>query len=90
MLDVGTIIALVAALVGPLGAYLVAARRFSGQIETSAASELWAESSAIRVWSAARIKELQEEIAELREDLEERDVRLRAAYRRIEELEAAV
>lgn len=36
------------AVIGPLGAYLVAARRFSGKIESSDAKALWAESRDIR------------------------------------------
>jgi chromosome segregation ATPase len=36
------------ALVSSLGAYLMAARRMSGRISTSSASDLWAESRSIR------------------------------------------
>jgi chromosome segregation ATPase len=53
-----TIIAVVAAVAAPLGAYLVAARRFSGKIETSDAKQLWHESRSIREWSVKRIAEL--------------------------------
>lgn len=53
-----TIIAVVAAVAAPLGAYLVAARRFSGKIETSDAKQLWQESRSIREWSVKRIAEL--------------------------------
>ena len=60
-----TIIALVAALAAPVGAYLVAARRFSGKIETSDAKELWAESRDIRRWSKERIEALERRVDEL-------------------------
>lgn len=49
-------VAIIIALAAPVGAYLVAARRFSGKIKTSEAEELWAESRAIRQDSAERIK----------------------------------
>jgi len=51
-------VAAIAAAAGPLGAYLIAARRFSGKIGSSDASELWEESRSIRDWSKARIEEL--------------------------------
>jgi chromosome segregation ATPase len=53
-----TIGLIVAALIGGLGTYLVAARRFSGKIGSSDASELWKESRSIREWSQERIEEL--------------------------------
>lgn len=49
-------VAIIVALAAPIGAYLVAARRFSGKIKTSEAEELWAESRAIRQDSAKRIR----------------------------------
>lgn len=75
-----TVIAILAAIAAPLGAYLVAARRFSGRIESSDAKELWEESRSIRDWSQDRIKELTREVAQLREEL-------RVARGRIAELE---
>ena len=47
-MDPGVIVAIVAAVAAPLGAYLLAARRMSGKIGTSDAKELWSESRAIR------------------------------------------
>jgi hypothetical protein len=67
-------IALLAALVGPLITYLVAARRFSGKIETTEARDLWAESASIRDWSRRRIVALEKRV----ETLEEENERLRA------------
>lgn len=78
-----TVIAILAAIAAPLGAYLVAARRFSGRIESSDAKELWEESRSIRDWSQDRIRELTREVAQLREEL-------RVARGRIAELERSV
>lgn len=66
-----TAIALIAALAAPIVSYVVAARRFSGKIETSDAKELWAESRSIREWSQARI-------AALNEDVERLEARIRS------------
>lgn len=74
------IVAIIAAIGAPLAAYLVAAKRFSGRIESSDAAELWAESRSIRDWSQRRIDELQREVTRLREEL-------RVARGRIAELE---
>jgi predicted RNase H-like nuclease (RuvC/YqgF family) len=60
-----TVIATVAAVVGPLAAYLVAARRFSGKISNSDATDLWKESSAIREWSSTQIAKLTEHVERL-------------------------
>jgi chromosome segregation ATPase len=57
---------IIAAVVGPLGAYLLAARKLSGKVATSDASELWAESKSIRQWSTARIEALDMEVSLLR------------------------
>ena len=64
-MDPAPLIAIVVALIAPLGAYLLAARQFSGKIKTSDASELWTESRSIREWSQARIRELHEREDEL-------------------------
>jgi chromosome segregation ATPase len=57
--------ALVLALIGPIAAYVLAARRLSGKIETSEAKDLWAESRSIRDWSQKRIEGLNDEITKL-------------------------
>ena len=57
--------ALVAAVVGPLVAYLGASRKLSGKIGTSEAADLWAESSRIRDDYRSRITELAARIAAL-------------------------
>jgi chromosome segregation ATPase len=56
----------IAAIVGPLGAYLLAARKLSGKVATSDATDLWAESRSIREWSTARIGALDMEVSLLR------------------------
>jgi uncharacterized protein YceH (UPF0502 family) len=67
-MDTAALIAAAAAILGPLVAYVVAARRFSGKIETTEAAELWAESRSIRDWSQARIRELEARIETLEDD----------------------
>jgi chromosome segregation ATPase len=57
---------IIAAIVGPLGAYLLAARKLSGRVATSDATDLWAESRSIRQWSTARIEALDMEVSLLR------------------------
>lgn len=63
------IAAVIAAILGPIGAYLVAARKMSGKIGTSDADQLWAESKAIRDWSTDRMKAQEQEIQELRTEI---------------------
>lgn len=59
------LLAIAAIILAPLGAYLVAARQFSGKIKTSDASDLWEESRSIRNWSQGRINELTELVDKL-------------------------
>lgn len=56
----------VTALISALGAYLLAARRMSGRIETSAAKELWDESAAMRADMRAQNAELRGQLAEVK------------------------
>ena len=53
------------ALGGPLLAYLLAARKTSGRIRSSDASELWEESAAIRRECAERVRVLETRVKEL-------------------------
>lgn len=55
----------------PLLTYLVAARRLSGKIKNSEATELWAESRSIREWSTNQVKELNDHVDELEKRLVE-------------------
>jgi predicted RNase H-like nuclease (RuvC/YqgF family) len=80
VIDPGTTGAFMAALVGAAASYIVAARRFSGKIETTEAKELWTESRAIRKWSQERIEALNGIV----DRLEKRNVELEA---RVEHLE---
>lgn len=68
------------AIIGPTSAYLVAAHKMSGKIATTEATDLWAESRAIREWSADRLDACDKEISELR-------VALSAALSRVTVLE---
>lgn len=90
-----TIVTLISAFIGSLGAYLVAARQFSGRIDQSEATDLWEESRSIRDWSAKRIAELEHRVDILEsnnERLIQKNVGLMAelasANKRIVELEA--
>lgn len=65
------VIALIVAAIGPLLSYLAAARKLSGRIRDTDATELWAESRSIREWSTARVKDLQDHIEELEERMSE-------------------
>jgi uncharacterized coiled-coil DUF342 family protein len=66
---------ILAAVVGPMGAYIVAARKMSGQIKDSEATELWAESRSIREWSTSRVKELDDHVNELELRLTELEIK---------------
>lgn len=57
--------ALGAALVGALGSYFVAARKLSGKIATSDASQLWQESKDIRGDYRERLRESHSRVDEL-------------------------
>lgn len=56
---------LIGAVIAALVAWLIAVRRLSGKITNSDAADLWQESSAIRTWSAERIKELTDTVGRL-------------------------
>jgi regulator of replication initiation timing len=56
---------------GPLLTYIIAARRLSGKIKNTDATELWAESRSIREWSTERVEKLTEDIEELRHRMAE-------------------
>lgn len=61
---------LIAGLFSALGAYLVAARKMSGAVRSSDAEQLWAESRAIREWSAERISNFSAQVAHLEARIE--------------------
>ena len=61
------VLAVLAAVFGPLATLLVAARRFSGKITDSSASDLWSESRSIRQDLADRNKFLADSITRMDE-----------------------
>lgn len=69
------VVALFTAATAPLIAYVTAARKLSGKIDTTEAGRLWEESAAIR--------------ADYREQIAERDRRIEALDTRIEAVEEA-
>lgn len=73
-----SIVALIAALAAPIATYIVAARRFSGKVETTEAADLWKESRDIRKWSRERIEQLERRVTHLEEENEELRERLDA------------
>lgn len=71
-MELQIIVPLLIAMVAPLGAYLLAARRMSGKVDTSTATELWSEARAIRSdyreqlgMAADRTRQLEERVAKL-------------------------
>lgn len=87
-MDAATTVAVAIALLGPLGAYIVAARRLSGKIGTSEASDLWAESASIRRDYAQRLEIANERIEVLENQkaaLEQQVAGLQAQVRALEE-----
>lgn len=49
---------IIVGILGPILTYIVAARKLQGSVKNSEATDLWAESRAIREWSAERITQL--------------------------------
>jgi hypothetical protein len=72
-----SVIAICVGLAAPIISYLIAARRFSGKIETTEARDLWAESAAIRDWSRQRIEALERRVQQLED--ENRDLRAKVS-----------
>lgn len=61
---------ILAAVFAALASYLAAARKLSGKINTSDATELWNESRSIREWSSERIGVLTSQVSELEHRIE--------------------
>lgn len=96
-MQTAALVAVIAALAGPLLTYLVAARRLSGKIATSDASDLWTESRSIREDYQRRIEELNAVVARCEKRIELLEDRNKALYlengqlkRMIEEHEATI
>lgn len=66
-----SVIGIIVALLSPVVTYLIAARKLSGRIKNSDATELWAESRSIREWSTERNKELSDLVEQLEQRLGE-------------------
>lgn len=73
------IIALIAACVGPLIAYISANKKLSGKIGTSEAESLWAESASIREDYRARLDQANKRI----NALEERNTELERSHSKL-------
>jgi predicted RNase H-like nuclease (RuvC/YqgF family) len=65
VIEPALIVALVAAVVGPIGTYIIAGRRLSGRIDTTEASSLWEESRNIRTDYRDRLAEAEKRMAKL-------------------------
>lgn len=75
------IVALATVLIGPLVAYVTAARKLSGKVATSDASELWKESAAMRDDYRAQLAVLNKVIEGLRARLAALEADNRSLYR---------
>jgi regulator of replication initiation timing len=69
-MNISVLLPLAALIGGPLIAYFGVARRASGKIATSEASQLWEESRSIREWATNRISELNATVAKLQGQIE--------------------
>lgn len=79
-MDVGIIFAVAAAVLGPIWAYLAAAKKLSGRINTSEASQLWDEAGKLRFEYKAELTELREITTRLRVRIEELDEKNEALH----------
>jgi predicted RNase H-like nuclease (RuvC/YqgF family) len=65
VIEPALIVALIAAVVGPVGTYIIAGRRLSGRIDTTEAASLWEESRAMRTDYRDRLAEAEKRMAKL-------------------------
>lgn len=99
-MDVKLLVPLLIAAIAPIGAYLLAARRMSGKIDTSTATELWTEARAIRsdyreqiAQAAERTRDLELRVAKLEgqnNDLIRENIELKAKVASLEALVATL
>ena len=66
-MELAILVPVLVALVAPLGAYLLAARKMSGRIGTSDVADLWAESKSMRNDYRERLHRSDERVDELEE-----------------------
>lgn len=78
-----TLIAALAAILGPLVTFLIVAKRFSGKIANSEAGDLWKESAAIRAdlfkrneYLTQKLEETGEQLRDLARQLDDLDDRI--------------
>jgi predicted RNase H-like nuclease (RuvC/YqgF family) len=65
VIEPALIVALIAAVVGPVGTYIIAGRRLSGRIDTTEAASLWEESREIRSDYRDRLADAEKRMAKL-------------------------
>lgn len=82
----GVVAAIIVGCLSPLVTWLMAARRFSGKIQTTEASDLWRESAAIREWMERRVEVLNRRVAHLEEELTDCQEELASSNREIARL----
>jgi septal ring factor EnvC (AmiA/AmiB activator) len=63
--NAAVVVALIAAILGPIATYIIAARKLSGRIDTSEATSLWEESRSIRSDYRDRLAEAEKRMAKL-------------------------
>lgn len=89
-MDNQLILIIAAPIVTAIGAYVVAKRTTSGDIDTSDAATLWAESQAIRKELRDEIVSLRNEVKDLREKIQQLESERFVDKQKIEELVSQV
>src|SRR6266487_5469775 len=69
--DIGIILAIIAAIGGPLVAYLIGAKKLSGRINTSEAGMLWEEARNLRSEYKTEVGDLRDIVVKLRDRVNE-------------------
>jgi predicted nucleic acid-binding Zn-ribbon protein len=87
---VGALAVIVVGAIAAYGTYWVARRQSSGTIKTSDASDLWAESQAMRAELRTEVIGLREEIVVLNKELRDLRVEMRALRKRLVVSEARI
>jgi len=90
MIPTSAFIAVLTIIFAPLLSFLIARRQFSGKVASSEASELWAESKAIREYAVLRAEACEKENDRLEAELQVAKVELMQARERIAKLETRI
>lgn len=85
-MDNDTIIMILGPIIAAVGAYAVAKRTTSGDIDTSDAATLWAESQAIRKELRDEVNSLREEVTKLRKEISDLEKEKTINHQKIVEL----